>query len=522
MQLHHPFRAMIGLGTLACFFTFAAPASAAGIWDAGGVDTYWSTAANWDNNTIPASGTSLQFGTGGSTATVDSARIADSITFNRSADFTIDGASTLEINGGGITVQDAQQYAITAPFQAETQTWDVATGGALDLQMTANDGGAQTFTKAGAGTVTLDDDATGKHFLAVDAGTLKYDGTDAGQNMASVTVGEDGGSAATFQPTTVFERQSLRTIRASGTFKNTGFVNQIGDDPFGTPGLTMSGGTVQIAAGGELEASGDPATIAYEATANGGQASITGDGLLELRGASFTSRTFDIADKSGLDVEMRISTELTNDANGDPTLYKRGAGTLAIDGDNTHAGPMNVENGTLLINGVASGQGNYTVGGAGQSATLGGNGTVGLAAGNSVTVADEGIIAPGESIGTLTVDGDVSFTDNSTLQIELDASTSDTLTVNGALDLTSTLDELAVTGTTGAAQYTLLNYTGSRTGVFDTTTLPDGYTLSYGSSTNGDITLVIPEPASLSLMALGGLLMCSRRWRRMAGAAVRP
>src|SRR5262249_37923597 len=56
----------------------------------------------------------------------------------------------------------------------------------------------------------------------------------------------------------------------------------------------------------------------------------------------------------------------------------------------------------LRVNGTNSGQGNYTIDSGG---TLGGSGTIGLAATRSITVNSGGAISPGNSIGTLSVTG---------------------------------------------------------------------------------------------------------------------
>lgn len=37
---------------LVCLFTAAAPAIASNVWDGGGTDSYWSTPANWSDDTI--------------------------------------------------------------------------------------------------------------------------------------------------------------------------------------------------------------------------------------------------------------------------------------------------------------------------------------------------------------------------------------------------------------------------------------------------------------------------------------
>lgn len=71
---------------------------------------------------------------------------------------------------------------------------------------------------------------------------------------------------------------------------------------------------------------------------------------------------------------------------------------------------------------------------------------------------------------------------------------------------------LVITGTSGAAgPVTIMTYGGTLTGEFDSVT--DGWTVDYGVTTSGVIT-VIPEPATLSLLAVGAVaLMLIRRKR---------
>jgi hypothetical protein len=85
--------------------------------------------------------------------------------------------------------------------------------------------------------------------------------------------------------------------------------------------------------------------------------------------------------------------------------------------------------------------------------------------------------------------------------------------VIGDLDLSGTGDILQISDVNllNGSEYTILTYTGTLTGAFDVMpALPGYYRYEIG---NGAIVLAIPEPASVSLLVLGGFALI-RRYRR--------
>jgi subtilase-type serine protease len=118
------------------------------------------------------------------------------------------------------------------------------------------------------------------------------------------------------------------------------------------------------------------------------------------------------------------------------SLVKSGAGRLILEGNNSYRGDTLVNGGLLSVNGSLASAVQVNAG-----ATLGGNGQVG-----ALTARSGGRVAPGNSIGTLQVNGDVIFEPGSTYAVELSPSASDRIiatgsaTVTGA-NMTLTLDE---------------------------------------------------------------------------------
>jgi outer membrane autotransporter protein len=131
----------------------------------------------------------------------------------------------------------------------------------------------------------------------------------------------------------------------------------------------------------------------------------------------------------------------------------------------------------LLVNnlsGSGTGSGPVSVAALG---TLGGTGAINGAVTNS------GKIAPGASIGTLTVNNNVTMNANSHLAIELSGTSADRLVVGGNLDL-SAAEFLDVTGS-GSGPWVIATYGGTLLGTFDSVT--SGYNVDY--STSGQIIL---------------------------------
>ena len=138
------------------------------------------------------------------------------------------------------------------------------------------------------------------------------------------------------------------------------------------------------------------------------------------------------------------------------SLVKTGTGTLTLTGNNTFTGGTTVNQGLLVVNGsLASG---VTLSGG----SLGGSGSVGGLTANNAT------IAPGNSIGTLTVSGN--FVQNGgTYQVETNAAgQSDRINVTGSATINGTaVQVLAQSGSYARyTTYTILNATGGVSGTY--------------------------------------------------------
>src|SRR5713226_2307443 len=157
---------------------------------------------------------------------------------------------------------------------------------------------------------------------------------------------------------------------------------------------------------------------------------------------------------------------------------KVGDSTWTLTGTNALALPWTVQQGILNVAGSLPNS-PFTVNAGG---TLGGNGIVGN------TVINGGVLSPGNSIGLLTVQGNLVFTAASSYMIEVSPSAADRTNVTGTATLGgATVNTSFAAGTYVAKQYTILNAAGGVSGTFAgpvNSNLPQGFhsSLSYDAN----------------------------------------
>jgi len=447
----------------------AGGAGASGDWDQTTAN-WWDGDANvaWDNANLDVA-QFLSFASGGLTNTLTEAITAHRLVLSTgSGDVTLTGTHTLTLDRDGVSGPDA----LTVP-----------SGRTLLVENAIAFTGGQDQWLVGSGLFQIDGDISGSSRLRSHA-TIRLSGDNSNH------------SGGWWTRTATFEL-------ASDTAWGTGTV-QLGD---------RSGGNLTVRAlDGVRTASNN---LAIETRHNEQIWIRTFDGDLIFTGNLTVSRSFVETSSTNLFTVNAIngSTTFSGDvaSTGVMRLDKRGAGALVFEhatAASSDAFPegVDIREGTLLINSPFTGQGNYRVGfSMTGNATLGGTGSISLASGKRVTV--EGTseytatLAPGNSIGTLTVDGDVVFGDYGVLRIAVDGAAGSTLAVDGDLDLSSTLNTLELVGTPMQA-YTIATYTGDLTGTFaNEPTLPSGYVVDYGTGSDSEIVIWMPPPpGSLFLM----------------------
>jgi outer membrane autotransporter protein len=239
----------------------------------------------------------------------------------------------------------------------------------------------------------------------------------------------------------------------AGGFGNNGVGS--GGTGYGGAVFVMNGATLTIKSSGNLSYSGNTT-----AQGTGGTASATLGQDIFINGAGQTV-TFQV--DSGTSTFSGSTQTTQGNIAGEGGLTKTGAGNLVLAGTNRFTGATSVNAGTLSVNGSITAPVTVNSGG-----TLGGTGTIN----NNVSILNGGTFAPGNSIGTTTVNGSLSFAAGSEYRVEVDAAgNSDRINVTGAPGTATinggTVNVQAGTGTyQPITRYTILNATGGVTGAF--------------------------------------------------------
>jgi autotransporter-associated beta strand protein len=101
-------------------------------------------------------------------------------------------------------------------------------------------------------------------------------------------------------------------------------------------------------------------------------------------------------------------------------------GKLVLSGINTYTGPTTVDAGNLDVNGSIASSSLVTIN---PSGTLSGKGEFGQVNNNG------GTVSPGNSIGTLHIDGDFTMAKNSDYYVQVNGDTSDQIRVAGSANI---------------------------------------------------------------------------------------
>jgi fibronectin-binding autotransporter adhesin len=446
--------------------TFANIVSGSGALQQNGSGTLILTGTNiYTGGTTINAGT-LQIGDGGTTGSIVGDIVNNSVlAINRTDALTlpgdISGTGALQQNGSGtLILTGTNLYTGGTTISAGTlQLGNGGTAGSIigdvvnNSVLAVNRSDALTLPGVISGTGALQQNGAGTLILT---GTNLYTGGTT-INAGTLQIG-DGGTTGSIVGDVV--NNAILAINRSDALTLPGDISGIGVlQQNGTGVTTLAGaasylgatmvnaGTlranaanrfsaasaVTIAAGAVLDANGFDQTIA---SLTGAGNVALGAGRLTLANAASTTFSGAIAGTGGL------------------TLA---AGTQTLSGVSSYTGATAITGGTLIVNGSILSSSGVTVAAGG---SIGGSGQL-----PSLTL--NGTVSPGNSPGTLTVNGNLVLGAGSIYVAEIQGAVSDRITVTGTASLAGTLRLVPLGGAfLFTTPYTLLAAAGGRTGSF--------------------------------------------------------
>lgn len=343
-----------------------------------------------------------------------------------------------------------------------------------DLAFNGVISGSGAVTQDGAGTTTLVGINSYAGGTTINAGILKVS-SDANLGAAAGALTFNGG---TLQTTADMASGRNTTLTSTGTVLTDA----------GTT-FTLSG---LISGAGSLTKSGAGRLVLMADNSYSGGTTIAA-GQLQL-GNSGTSGwiTGDVLNNGSLVFNRSDNVGFGDLISGTGSVVQNGAGIVTLTANNSYLGSTTINAGTLRINGDQSAATGLVAVSSG--ATLGGSGIIG----GDVNVVDGGILAPGNSPGTMTINGNLLLSSGSVLNFEFGQADvaggplNDLVNVGGDLRLDGTINvDVSAGGTFGGGIYRVFNYDGALTDNGLTLgTMPFGSDVSVQTSVAGQVNLI--------------------------------
>ena len=391
-------------------------------------------------------------------STVRGTNVASGAALQIEGDIAV-GAEALTLNGTGI----ANDGALRNISGANSYGGPITLGSAVRinsdegmLTLGTITGATQNLTLGGAGNTTI----TG--VLGITSGTLSKDGSGTaillGANTYTGATIVNGGTLQAGEAAggTAFGALSAVTLAdVGGTTLNLNSFDQTigsldgggatgGNVMLGSATLTTGGNGGNTMFGGAIEGTGALVKVGAGTQALTGASTYTGGttisaGALRLgNGGTTGSIVGDVTNSGALEFFRSNTMTFAGAISGSGTIRQIGSGLTDLTADSSaFTGTTLVEAGTLAVNGTLCGPMNVLAGG-----RLQGTGTV-------CDTTNAGVVAPGNSIGTLTIDGDY-VGSGGTLEIETvlgnDASPTDLLHVTGNTSGTTSVDVINLGG----------------------------------------------------------------------------
>ncbi|MGO7837462.1 autotransporter outer membrane beta-barrel domain-containing protein [Rhizobium johnstonii] len=364
--------------------------------------------------------------------------------------------------------------------------------------------GSGSVTKSGAGTLGLFGNNSFSGGMTVVGGTLAVSSSASlGDGSTTNTLTLDGGTLQTFGSVASPAARGVVIGSAGATVDTNGNAVTFAGGVSGAGQLTKTGAGTLTLSGNNTRSGDTEIDQGRLAVQNGGAlADDARVNIADLAGAGLdvaTSETIGSLSGGGLsggDVSLSNAAILTvggddssstfgGSITGDGSLIKTGSGLFQLTGNSTYTGDTDVLDGTLSVNGSLTGAFNI-----GSGARLQGTGSVG-----TTSLAAGSVLAPGNSIGTLTVTGDLNFDPTSNFEVEIGSTgLSDRVDVTGTAFLNGAkvqtiLWDPSVSYVNGQS-YTIVS-AGTVSGTFGDLEIDSAFLKSFLSYSATDVTLTL-------------------------------
>jgi len=439
-------------------------------WLANPPGSSFNSAANWNPASVPT-GTAF-FGASNTTGiSISGATTLGGLTFNPGAsDYTFNNGGNLTFNGAGISILGGSASIFTTSFisfrntstagsanitaQSGVVFFDNSTAGSahIDVQGVINQVVTLTFRdNSTAANATINNGfftefvgfSTAADATINNTGTLTFRGSG---NAGNATI--NNSHLVNFENTSSAGNATILTDASQSAIASVNFRDQ------------SSGGAARfiLKNGGKLD-------ISQLATAGTTAGSIEGDGVVSLG-----SKVLAVG---GNNLSTTFAGVLQDGGTGGGTggsLTKEGTATLILTGVNTYTGATVVDRGMLLVNGsIASSSG----------LAVNTGGTVGGAGALPSTTINGGTLSPGNSIGTVSISGNLTFVGAGNYLVEVSPTNADRTNVSGAPGTAMLAGTLQAVGTggiyTAGQRYTVLNATGGLNGRFNSLSISGNF-----------------------------------------------
>ncbi|MGO4670185.1 autotransporter outer membrane beta-barrel domain-containing protein [Bosea sp. 2RAB26] len=406
------------------------------------------------------------------------------------------GTNSLELQGPASAISGTVQGGsgndtLILGGTSTATTFDMSTVGA-----SAQFRSFESFSKTGPGTWTLTGTTTEATPWTVSGGTLSI-ASDGALGTPASPLSLAGGTLATTADVSTARLIFLGT--GGGTLSpEAGTTLTLFGLVTGVNGLTKDGGGVlnvvgTISIGGTTTVNGGTLLAgragAFSATS---ATTINAGGTLDLGGFAQMINSVTLAGgtlTNGALTGAVSSSGGSISALGGTASVTVLSGRTTVTGSNGYTGATTVTGGSLIVNGSIAASSSVTIA---AGALLGGSGQL-------PTTQVSGTLSPGNSPGTLTVNGDLTFNPGSTYIAEVQGAVADRISVTGTAALAGTLRIVPLGGAYSFdSPYTLLSAAGGRTGSFspvDTTgSFGDGVTTAVSYTANDVRFTLTPNP----------------------------